>query len=128
MSALQETNVGENGVETYSDGDDHVLSSSPTPENACGTIDYEIRARRVSDGAAKFWSFRVAFKRESSDVTLVGLNIPAGTGTTGDLIALTGATIDIVANGQNIDVEVNGIASTEIDWGCMTAGKYLKHE
>jgi hypothetical protein len=127
MSAFQDS-VGENGLDTFSDGNDHVLSASPIPENCCGSINYRIRARRVSDGASKIFNLEVGFKRTTGDVVVFGVNVLSTLGTTADLLALSSVTASVAEDGSNINVVANGIAATEIDWGCVTYGIYLQHQ
>jgi len=126
MPAYQNT-FGENGLATYSDSDEHVLASNPIPDNCAGSIEFHIVARRVSNGAAKLFVFRTGFKRSTGAVTIFGLELLNTLGTVGDLIALALVAADVQANDDAIDLVISGLASVELDWGCITAGKYLQH-
>lgn len=122
-----QTNIGIGETNTFSDASQHTLASHQVDADSSGVAEAIVCARRVSDGAAKQFVLRAGFRRSSGNVAVHGAAQVAILGSTADLNALSAVEAVFDSIGTDLIVRVEGLAGTEIDWGCTFTGFSVNH-
>ena len=126
MSATVE-GYGINGIVTTLDATMTPLMSLTFEVERSGWLVARIICRRVADGVAKVWDFGLGFKRDSGDVVAFGVNLNHTKGVASDQAALVATDVTISATGNDVVVNVVGLAGTELDWAGTLSGEAVVH-
>lgn len=120
---------GENGFATLTDDTPTVLAFNTPPAKSAGCINMHVMLRRVSDGASKCMMFETAYKVDDDGTLSIigGQQIFEEYGTSADIAALQGCTAALNVSGPDLQVIATSLDEDEIDWSCMTLGKYVAH-
>lgn len=117
--------IGGTGVVTTTDATVTSAVQVAISENSSAVLQVKVTARRVSNGNVKGWILAFAVSRDTGDVSITG-NILNTLFSAGDLGAATW-TIQLDPNADNVNVQVKGQASTEIDWMVEVDGAEVVH-
>lgn len=95
--------------------------------NRSGWLVSRIITRRASDGVAKVWEFGLGFKRDVGNVVVFGVNLTSTKGVASDQAVLNQTDVSIIANVNEVEVLVTGLATTELDWAGTLSGEAVVH-